>query len=77
MRTVLIIIILGLPAGLLSQELDNYTRITDLGAYIRATPQQRAMMGGEAYGTNGTPYVYGHCVRYLVDLVNKMPVLFI
>lgn len=58
MRTLLIILLLAIPAGLLSQDLNSYTRISDLGEYIRATPQQRAMMGGEAYGTVGTPNVY-------------------
>jgi hypothetical protein len=58
MKTLLIILLLAIPSGLFSQDLGNYVRITDLGEYMRATPLQRKIMRGEAYGTIGTSTVY-------------------
>lgn len=36
----------------------HHLRITDLGEFLRATPEQQREWRGDSYGTIGTPYVY-------------------
>jgi hypothetical protein len=49
---------LYIPLTAFSQGMGEYVRITDLGEFLRATPEQMREMTGESYGTIGTPYVY-------------------
>lgn len=57
-RAILLLIFLMTPVWAVSQDESHYFRITDLGEFMRATPEELREMRGESYGTLGTPYVF-------------------
>lgn len=58
MRILTLVFIASLPWAGWTQAQDNPFVILDMGEFLRGTPSTKRVMGGEAYGTIGTPYVY-------------------